>query len=484
MDDFYGSTGSGGDAYYDYGRVPVSHLMVAATYRLGVLFRGCRGVADDVFMNGFDFVKANDFETIVKRDEIFRWIRRSNMMEKAMERLDFTRRVGLGHLVGLWNKEKGIKNSNKPAPNIRPDGFQSFSAYYMTPMNLLESLSYDYVKSMWDFMGGLFSAKMIDHTRVYPLETIRVEGGLRGAAIGEVCWVPLMCYLNTCYYILKGLSQLGLRTVGIQVDQEYPTKKMVESVVENIDKMNDANIYVLGRGSNLISENQASKLGAGIKDYMDFLKQDISSAWIIPINQLFGLSVGGGLDGAGALVSKEDYLSSCISTLQANMTGDLMYIFQEVCGFPNLEELTLRWNLDLHKTKEQRLKEQMMEQQVEQQGIATKQMKLQFELVSVQTELQMEMAEVQKKMLKKDPDTFMGITDKDEENKDIPDKVEHKGDFYTPNQLKMVYDALENRYLENYKLMKILNMNLRDSQKQITETKDHIYKHKYGKSGF
>ena len=244
---------------------------------------------------------------------------------------------------------------------------------------------------------------------------------------------------------------MGLRTVGIQIDQEYPTTKIVESYIENVDKMSAANTYVLGRGATLVSENQAAKLGSGIESYMNFLKQDISSAWIIPINQLFGLSVGGGLDGAGALVSKEDYLSSCISTLQANMTRDLMYIFRDVCGFPNLEGITLRWNLDLHKTQEQRYKEQMMKIQIDQMEISTKQMKLGYKLMEVQTELQMEMGEVQKKMLKANPEKFMEGSDKDEENKEEkePKKVEHKGDFYTEPQLGKIYEILLYKYNEN-----------------------------------
>lgn len=469
MEDFYGLAG-GGDAYYDYGRVPVSHLLVLMSYRLGVGFRGCRGVADDVFMNGFDFVKHSDLDTVIERDEIFGWMRRTNFMEKAMERLDFCRRTGLGHLIGIWNREKGTKNSNKKAPNTKPDGFQSFSSYYMTPMNLLESLRYDYVKEKWNFMGGLFMAKSIHHTRVYPLETVRVEGGLRGAAIGEMCWVPLMCYLNTCYYILKGLAQLGLTVAGVQVDQEYPTTKIVKSYLTNLNLMRANNFYVLGRNAVLKIESAGDKLGAGIHDYMEFLKEDISSAWIIPKNQLFGRAEGGGLEGAGALVSKEDYLSSCISTLQANMTRDLMYIFQEVCGFPNLENLTLRWKLDLHKTQEQRYKEQMMKIQIEQMEISTKNMKLQSKLMKDQTDLQSEIVEVQKKMLKADPKAFMEGSEKDEENieEKKPQKVEHKGDFYTPRQLKFVYDNLLGQYNENKLILDMMSI-------QMPQNKNRYY---------
>ena len=44
---------------------------------------------------------------------------------------------------------------------------------------------------------------------------------------------------------------MGLRTVGIQVPMEYPTKKVVESVIENVDKMAASNTYVLGQGSKI-----------------------------------------------------------------------------------------------------------------------------------------------------------------------------------------------------------------------------------------
>ena len=55
VDDFYGTPG-GGDTVYDQGRIPVSHLMILASRRVGIVFRACNGTAGDVVRNRFEFV--------------------------------------------------------------------------------------------------------------------------------------------------------------------------------------------------------------------------------------------------------------------------------------------------------------------------------------------------------------------------------------------------------------------------------------------
>ena len=68
----------------------------------------------------------------------------------------------------------------------------------MTPVNLHdENTKLDYDKQRWKFRGGIVRNALIHEKRVYVLEMRRVEGGLRGLALAEIAWTPLMCYLNS-----------------------------------------------------------------------------------------------------------------------------------------------------------------------------------------------------------------------------------------------------------------------------------------------
>ncbi|MCP4651581.1 MAG: DUF1073 domain-containing protein, partial [PVC group bacterium] len=415
VDDMYGSPG-GQDMVSSYGRVPVNHLMVLASQRLGVVYRGCHGTADDVFRNRFDFVSVDDHNKVIKRPEIFKWMRRSFFWDKMVECFDFEMRSGLGHLIAYYPNEKNIEKIGNKAPKSRPDSWEALSAYWMTPNNLQDDMKLDYDKQLWDFTGGVRSISNIHHSRVHVLETRRIEGGLRGSALAELCWVPLMCYLNTSYYILKGLAQMGTHYLVFNSAKEYPTPTETQAYINLANLMRANQTIVLGKNAEFKLQNAAGKIGSGLNEYLEFLKEDVSSAWIIPKNQLFGRSDGGGMDGAGALISKEDYLASNLSTKQLAATNDIMYILEEMCGFPDLEDITLRWNLDMHKTEQQRLTEQIMAEQLEQAKVQTKTAKMMLKLQKHQVDLQIEMAEVQKKMMKENPKQFMETSEKDEEN--------------------------------------------------------------------
>jgi hypothetical protein len=458
VDDFYGTPG-GGDTIYDYGRIPVSHLLVLSSQRLGIVYRACNGTAGDVVRNRFEFVRYDNPDKVIKRPEMMSWMRHTRFWDHLGNIVDWDGRTGQGNLISYYPGQVGTRNMYKPPPKSRPDSFETFSAYAMTPVNLHdEKTRLDYNKQRWKFRGGIIRNALIHEKRVYVMETRRVEGGLRGLALAEIAWTPLMCYLNTMYYILKGLSRLGTVLASVNSDKEYPTTTEVAKYIELWDLMKANNLFVLGKNATFNLQNVAGQISTGIREYLEFLIEDISAAWVFPKNQLLGRSEGGGLDGAGALVSKEDYLSSNISVKQLIITNDIMEILEKMCGFKDLEDLTLRWNIDLHKTQEQRLKEQSMEEQLEVQKIQTKQAKLQMTLFRKQVELQKEMSDVQLKMLRADPESFMAQSSEDEENLEKKETPKGKNADFV-NLLKAQYFILEKQYIQNDKILNYLSKN-------------------------
>lgn len=483
-DNMYG-TASGSDTWYDHGRIPISHLDVLGSKRLGALNTACHRPAVDILDNGFDFVKKNDPDgdpvenpavEVVKT-----WADNTFFNRKLMEIVEFDARTGLGLLMveKYLREEQGQMSWSKKAPNTKPERFVTFSAYYMTPNNVYQPNHLDYDKQKWNFTGGLHAASNFNHTRVYVYEGLREPLGLRGLALGELSWIAWMCYLNVQYYILKSLAQLGTVTVGINVDREFPTVAETAQYLALLKSMRANNFYVLGRNATLQVVNAAGKLGAGINDFMEFLKEDISAACVFPKNQMFGRADGGGLDGAGAIVSKEDYIASNLSVKQSKIKFDIMWILKEMAGFSGLENLIPRFNIDLHKTAEQRFKEQLMKEQVEQSQMMTKQMKSQQPLINKQIKLQKQMADIQMKMLKENPEQFMAQSNEDEENLEKKEPEKTKTDFTTDFRiLKWQYDTLAYQYKENDKLLKYMNSNARiikDAFEKETEAYKRLF---------
>ena len=465
-----------------------------ASKRIGVLFAACNRPATDIMDNGFDIVKTSDPDgDPIDNDKIKiirNWMDKEPIQfkKKITEIFDYDARSGLGHFIidKYLKEERGPLSWNSKAPNTKPESIITFSPYYMTPNNVYQPNQLDYNRQLWNFTGGLHAASNIHHSRVYVYEGIRESLGLRGLALGELAWIASMCYLNIQYYLLKGMAQMGTMTVGINVDREFPTVAETAQYLALLKTFQANNFYVLGRGATLQVANVASAMGAGINDFMEFLKEDMSAAWVFPKNQLFGRAQGGGLDGAGAIVSKEDYISSNLSVKQSRAGPVIKHILQDMCGFAGLEDKTIRFNIDLHKTSEQRMKEQLMKEQVDQTKMMTEQMKLQQPLYKKQIKLQKEMADVQLEMMKRDPQALMEQSMKDEENTDEgTTKPKKKGDFsnFSNNYLKTKYDMLAGQYIENNKLLKYMRQDTKTFV-NVLNRENEAYKRLFLKNNF
>lgn len=479
LDNMYDNP-TGGDTWYDFGRVPISHLIVLSSKRLGGLFAACNRPATDVMDNGFDIVNNNDIDgDPVENDRITKmrnWMEQPQIdfNRKIMDIIDFDGRSGLGHFVidKYIREKRGPMSWSKQAPKTKPESILTFSSYYMTPNNVYQPNRLDYDRNKWNFTGGLHAASNLHNSRVFVYEGLREPLGLRGLALAELSWIAWMCYLNVQYYLLKGLAQMGTMTVGITVDREFPTTAETANYLALLKTFQANNFYILGRGAQLQVANAASKLGAGVKDFMEFLKEDISAACIFPKNQLFGRSESGGFGSGGAIISKEDYIASNLSPKQSKIRPVIMTILRDMCGFQGLEDKTARFNIDLHKTSEQRMKEQLQKEQVDQTKMMTEQMKLQQPLIKKQIKLQKEMANVQLEMMKRNPQELMDRSMKDEEN--LEEKKTKKQDFGF-NILRMKYDMLYRQYQDNDRLLQYINNDTKTFYK-VFDRENEAYK--------
>lgn len=459
IDNMY-STPSESDTWYDYGRIPTSHLVALCMARLGVANTVCSRPAVDMFDNDYEFVKRGDPNgDPVETDAVklvLNWQDKSRFHKKLAESVEFTEQTGNGHLIATdyLNKNEKSIDWRKKAPNTRPMNFQTFSAYHMTPINIWDDNQLDYDRNSWKFRGGVHTSSEIHESRVFVFGLRRYPYQLRDLGLPETCFVSFLCLLNASYYLLKALAQLGTITIGVQTESIYPSSDEVNAYLTYLQSMKANNFYVLGKGATMKIENAAGKIGNGVPQLLEYFKEDICAAAVFPKNQAFGRAEGGGLSGAGAVVSKEDYLASNLSVKFGMIKRDILWILQNMCNFKGLEGLIPKMNIDLHKTEEQRLMEAMMREDYEQKKIMTQQAKLGQGLYKKQIDLQKKMIDVQKKMFQQDPEGFMQQSDKDEENLEEKKPTKEQKDFM--DSLRFEYLQLEREFNHNAKVIDMI----------------------------
>ena len=401
---FFTEDASGGDSYAEGGRVPLQELVAMTQYRVGWAYRGTFGTARDIYRNGYEFVPVDfDIDTKeVDQPEIKRWMDKVDFFSFRVQHLARDFQTGLGIGIPIYPGEKKddlAKEIDISKLKDRPSALKAYSAFHLSPSNTLQYELGDYDKTKWDFRGGVDST-VFNHTRITLLETRPEPFHLRGLGKIEPIWTPGICYYNLMIFILKAFANMGVTSIGIKSPNEVPTKKEADSYLDMLASMRANKFYLLGAGAELVTQNMVSKIGSGVNEVFEVLKEDISACLVIPKNQLFGRSEGGGLDGAGALVSKDDWLAELMSE-SADMTSEELKFLRGPCKFEkHLEGLTLRWRLDLHKTEMERLQEEAFRIDMEMKREMAKQAKKQMKMNDLLMKEQM-------KQVKQDPKGFL-----------------------------------------------------------------------------
>jgi len=434
------SAPSGGDVYAEAGRVPLDYIIPMTQYRSGWAFRAVFGTARDIYRNGYEFVEldAEPEDRPHHKPEIRKFFDEVDFFSFRCNQLYRERQTGLGIGVAMYPRDTA-ELMGKPLTNLkdRPNRLKAYSAWHLYPTNMLQYSFGDYDKELWNFRGGMRSQEF-HHSRITLLETRPEPFMLRGLSVIEPIWAPAICYYNTMIFVLKSLAQVGVMTVGVKTAREVPTKEEVDAVVDYIDLFRANKVYVAGAGADFVFQNQASNIGRGLGEFLEFLKEDISSSLIIPKNQLFGRSEGGGLDGAGALVSKDDYLSALMADA-GDITSEELKFLRGPCKFEkHLEGLTIRWRLDLHKTEMERLNEGAARLNMEM-------MKLQAEELKRQAQINAHLQKAQLEQVKADPEGFLNQmnTQVEEQTEEGAKRVLEDGEDERPKQPKQQSDFVK-----------------------------------------
>lgn len=361
-----------GSATGDDNRPTLEDLQAISTRRLGIGWRITREVANDVVRNGFNFKTSE--EKIVKKSKmqrVFNFNINADVKNMSADWLTYCRRYGVAMAIkiygderkhspkvwrSLWRRTDSRLKMDKKAPNLPPKRFQVLSPRFCTVNNLQDSVLMDYDEYQWEITGGVLSSTVVHPSRVEVLITDKEEGQWRGTPTLEPMWMTVMTYLSANLYILRGLAKWGLDIKAIHVNKDTPTKKDYDTYLALMQDFEANDFYILGKEDKIAS--YATKLGGDFTNWFETIKEDISSGSEIPMPYLFGRAVSAGISGAGILVSREDYWNK-IAKIQQQIADNMLRLYMN-CGFTEVENLEIEWDLSLQKTSEQRLKEENM----------------------------------------------------------------------------------------------------------------------------
>ena len=377
-DDIFGS-GTGEDE-----RPSIIDLYAICNTRMGVVWCGTQVVSSDSMRNWHVFVDPDTQKEVRNptTKSALNWAVETDLRNQSQQWLRWTLGLGTGWLVKYWTKDDLKNMKDEPPLSKPPKRFRAFSPLYMQPINTDKSNELNYQEDVWQFSGGeINQVYNIHKDRVDVLSIYKEEGHWRGLSICEPVWLALMGYFQAFIYITKGLRTWGDAVPAMFTGDGIPEEGEISSMLDVMDEYAMNYKWALGKDDRL--EFIQTNIGKGIREAMEQYKEEISSAWRIPLNQLFGRSVGGGLAGAGALVSKEDYLQE-ISNKQMAMSDNIKKIYIDA-GW-KVESYDLLWNLAVKKTDEQRMREEGMEIQNKILTEQWKQAKAQTQLLKMQVE--------------------------------------------------------------------------------------------------
>lgn len=367
-DDIYKSNPTGKDTW----RPPLQDLKMIMDSRVGWGQRVTRGLAASAVRNQMDFFDIRT-EKIVKGNpeisKIKQWTLRTNFWNWFEEALAFERGYGIAFLVFYWGKDDDF--SKPPPRNKPPESFDAFPPTVLYVTNLTETGKLDYDKDVWEFAGGIFSQSQIHKDRVYPLSTRKVTFDWLGLSVFEPIWLSAMAYFQIIQGGVKNISKWGEIIPIFRMAQEQPNRTTYLKYLELVETFRQNYMFILGAGDSM--EVLDSKVGQGLQEFGEFIKEDIVSGTGTTLNWLFGRSVTGGVGGQGALTSERAVIAT-IANIQHDISFPLWEIFSR---WFEVKYLRPQFKLDLQKTNSARLAEEQLE-------IQTDIMREQYKMIKMQ----------------------------------------------------------------------------------------------------
>jgi len=327
--------------------------------------------------NGWDFY---DWEgNLKKHPEIMKALYKAKYYTKQIGWVTQELIYGTSFLVKYWSDHDKF---DQPPPKKPFISCQPFPPTILTPANVVESqqgfLSEDEEK--WNFYGGKYKTVSIHRDRVEILNTRPNPYDWIGYSIFESIYLSACAYMNLIVNGLKMLAKYSNVVVAYKMPVPNPSLKMYREFEEIINEMKANFTFVMGKDEEL--EFLDTKMGTGLYEIGEFFKEDMAAGTGLPLNQVYGRADGGGLQGAGALISKQGELET-ISNYQADLADNYWAMINR---YWDVEDEFVKFRLDYQKSDRARYEEENLQWQNELLKTQVQTMKLQNLLTAMQAQ--------------------------------------------------------------------------------------------------
>ena len=372
-DPIYGSATGNSD------RPMFKELEMAATERSGVGRYITFIFGSNCVKNGFDFF---DWENnYVKKPKVSKDLYKAGFHTEQIHWVNWELTFGISFLVKMWSAHDKF---NTPPPNRPPLAYKAFPPTLMSPANITDTKMLTEDVDKWDFYGGKYNNFKIHHDRVEILCTRPNPKSWIGYSIIEPIYLSYVAYNNLIINGVKGIAKHGNVVPVFRMAHPNPSSKMYLEYKKMVNDMKGDLTFIVGKDEEITFLE--AKVGSGLAELGEFLKEDMMAGTGLALNNVFGRSDGGGLSGAGALMADQHELRT-----SANYQSDLADNYWALIDqYWDVDDLFLKFRLEQQKTDRARYEEESLQWDIELKKAQSQQIQLQNLVLAVQSQFQMD----------------------------------------------------------------------------------------------
>ena len=373
-DDIFDSSGQTGD-----GRRPqFKDLEMLAFERVGIGRYFTQLFAGKCVRTGFDLYAWDN--NLKRHKEMMINLLRAKFFTEQIHWVTSELIYGTSFLLKYWTAHDKF---HLPPPKTPPRAYKAFPPTYLTPFNIVDTDMLWEDPSRWEFYGGKYKTARIHPDRVEILCTRPNPNSWIGYSIFEPIYLSASAYMNLIINGAKMTAKWSNVVTSFQMNVPNPSLKMYREFQELIEDMKANLTFVIAKDEKI--EFHDTKIGAGLNEFAEILKQDMAAGTGLPLNQTYGRAESGGMGDGGAIMSKQGELETC-SNYQADLADNFWALFDQ---YWDVGEEFLKFRLDFQKSDRSRYEEEQLQwgtelikAQVEQAKFANLQaaIELQFKL--------------------------------------------------------------------------------------------------------